>query len=102
METERAEIHVELAAGVFVVSAQAFLRLGLATTVLVGKALLTGGVISLLTYLVFLVAAARIYDPLSLALQNTAATFNAMIQIERMRQIEEQPIQGGEEPARRL
>lgn len=95
IQTEKSEIRVELAAGVFVVSAQACLRLGLASTVLVGAGLLMGGEINLLTYLVFLIAASRIYDPLSLALQDTAATFNAKLQIERMRQIEEQPVQTG-------
>ena len=56
--------------------------------------LITGGV-DLLTYLVFLIAAARFYDPMALALQNLAATFSAKLQIERMRQIEEQPVQTG-------
>ncbi|MPM33335.1 putative multidrug export ATP-binding/permease protein [bioreactor metagenome] len=97
IRTEKSEIRVELGAGVFVVSAQAFLRLGIATTVLVGAGLLTGGEIDLLTFMVFLIAASRLYDPLSLALQNTAATFNAKLQINRMREIEEQPVQTGTE-----
>lgn len=53
------------------------------------------GETDLLTYLVFLIVASRLYDSMSLALQNLAATFNAKLQIERMRQIEEQPIQTG-------
>jgi len=80
---------------VFITSAQAILRLGLATTVLVGAHLLITGGVDLLTYLVFLIAAARFYDPMALALQNLAATFSAKLQIERMRQIEEQPVQTG-------
>lgn len=92
---ETAAIRAELTTGTFVTSAQAILRLGLATTVLVGAGLLVSGKADLLTYLVFLIAAARLYDPLALALQNLAATFNAKLQIERMRQIEEQPIQTG-------
>ena len=94
---EDAAIRSELTTGVFVTSAQAVLRLGLATTVLVGGSLLAAGSTDLLTYLVFLIAAARLYDPLSLTLQNLAATFHAKLQIERMRQIEEQPIQKGSE-----
>jgi ATP-binding cassette subfamily B protein len=95
--TENSEIGTELVTGVFVASAQAFLRLGLATTVLVGAGLLVEGGIDLLTFMIFLIAASRLYDPLSLALQNIAATFNAKLQIERMRQIEEQPVQTGSE-----
>ena len=97
IDTEKSEIRTELMTGAFVVSAQAVLRLGLATTVLVGAGLLTDGKIDLLFYLVFLIAASRLYDPLSLTLQNIAATFNAKLQIERMRQIEEQAVQTGSE-----
>lgn len=92
---ESAAIRAELTTGVFITSAQAILRLGLATTVLVGAHLLITGGVDLLTYLVFLIAAARFYDPMALALQNLAATFSAKLQIERMRQIEEQPVQTG-------
>ena len=79
----------------FVCSAQAFLRLGLATTVLTGGALLLAGELSFLYFLGFLFAAARLYDPLGLVLQNIAATFNAKLQIQRMRAILEQPVQTG-------
>ena len=92
---EKGSIHSELATGVFVCSAQAFLRLGLATTVLAGGVLLAAGELSFLYFLGFLFAAARLYDPLGLVLQNIAATFNTRLQIERMRSILEQPIQEG-------
>ncbi len=94
---EKGSIHSELATGVFVCSAQAFLRLGLATTILTGGALLAAGKLSFLYFLGFLFAAARLYDPLGLVLQNIAATFNAKLQIERMRSILEQPVQEGTE-----
>ena len=94
---ERGSIRSELATGAFVCSAQAFLRLGLATAVLTGGALLFAGELSFLYFLGFLFAAARLYDPLGLALQNIAATFNAKLQIERMRAILEQPVQQGAE-----
>ena len=92
---EKGSIRSELATGVFVCSAQAFLRLGLATTILTGGALLAAGKLSFLYFLGFLFAAARLYDPLGLVLQNIAATFNAKLQIERMRSILEQPVQEG-------
>ena len=94
---EKGSIHSELATGVFVCSAQAFLRLGLATTILAGGALLAAGELSFLYFLGFLFAAARLYDPLGLVLQNIAATFNTKLQIERMRSILEQPVQTGTE-----
>ena len=92
---EKGSIRSELATGVFVCSAQAFLRLGLATTILTGGALLAAGELSFLYFLGFLFAAARLYDPLGLVLQNIAATFNTKLQIERMRTILEQPVQDG-------
>ena len=94
---EQSSIRSELITGVFVCSAQAFLRIGLATTVLVGAELLTGGELSFLYFLGFLFAAARLYDPLGLVLQNIAATFSAKLKIERMRAIQEQPVQTGAE-----
>lgn len=94
---EKSAIRSELATGVFVCSAQAFLRIGLATTVLVGADLLMRGELSFLYFLGFLFAAARLYDPLGTVLQNIAATFNAKLQINRMRAILEQPVQTGSE-----
>src|SRR5699024_5887154 len=92
---EKSSIHAELVTGVVVCSAQAFLRLGLATTIMTGGTLLAAGELSFLYFLGFLFAASRLYDPLGLVLQNIAATFNAKLQIERMRSILEQPIQEG-------
>ena len=97
---EGSSIRSELATGVFVCSAQAFLRLGLATTVLTGGSLLLAGELSFLYFLGFLFAAARLYDPLGVVLQNIAATFNTKLQIERMRSILEQPVQTGTEDFR--
>ena len=94
---EKSAIRSELATGVFVCSAQAFLRIGLATTVLTGAGLLIQGELSFLYFLGFLFAAARLYDPLGMVLQNIAATFNAKLQINRMRSILEQPVQTGGE-----
>ena len=92
---ESGAIRSELATVVFMCSAQAFLRLGLATTVLTGGALLLAGQLSFLYFLGFLFAAARLYDPLGLVLQNIVATFNTRLQIQRMRSILEQPVQTG-------
>lgn len=87
----------ELTASVFLAAGQAFLRLGLATVVLVGSGLLIAGEIDVLTLLVFLMAGSRIYDPVSGALANIAEVFNVKLKIERTRQIENQPTQAGAE-----
>lgn len=92
---EKAAIHSELASGVFVSSAQAFLRLGMATAVLVGLNLLISGRLALPSFLIFLIVAAQVYDPLNICFMNLAATFNAKLQIERMRAVEDQPVQTG-------
>lgn len=94
---EGSQIHAELATGVTVCSAQAFLRVGLATTVLVGAHLYMRGELEFLYLLGFLFAAARLYDPLGMVLQNLAATYNAKIKINRMRAISAQPVQTGSE-----
>lgn len=94
---ETATIHAELVTGVFISSAQAFLKLGLATTILTGVSLLISGQAEYLIVLGFLFAAARLYDPLGLILQNIAATFNAKLKIKRMRSVMEAPVQTGAE-----
>ena len=98
---EGSSIRSELATGVFVCSAQAFLRLGLATTVLTGGALLLAGgnspsSISWASSL----QPPGCTIPLGVVLQNIAATFNTKLQIERMRSILEQPVQTGTEDFR--
>ncbi len=98
-KAEKISIKSELNTAMFVVSAQMLLRVGIATTVLAGGILLLKGELDLLTYIVFLIAATRVFEPLAGALINLAATFNAMIQIERMKNIERQAIQGGTEHA---
>jgi ABC-type multidrug transport system, ATPase and permease components len=92
---EKTAIRSELATGVFVSSAQAFLRLGIATTVLVGLTLLISGQLELTVFLIFIIVSAQLYDPLNVCFINLAATFNAKLQIERMRAIEDQPVQTG-------
>ncbi len=92
---EQAHIYSELTTGSVVTSAQAVLRLGLASVVLVGGGLLTAGKTDLLTYLLFLIAASRLYEPLSGTLANIAEIFFVEIPLNRMRAIESEPVQHG-------
>ncbi|WP_188397771.1 ABC transporter ATP-binding protein [Sporomusa sp. GT1] len=97
---EQAHIHSELTLGAFVTSAQAVLRLGLASVILVGSELLITGKTDLLTYLIFLITASRLYNPLSETLANVAEIFMAEIPIARMQEMAAQPVQCGEKDYR--
>lgn len=92
---EQAQIKSELTMGAFVTGSQAILRLGLATVILVGSRLLISNQVDLLTYLIFLITAARLYDPLAANLTNIAEIFNVEIPIQRMQELEKQPVQTG-------
>ena len=97
LETET--VKSEAITGMCVTASQMILKLGIATTVVVGGTLLTSGSLDFMTFLVFLVAASRIFEPLSGALGNLAAVFNTMLQVERTREITEYPVQNGSETA---
>lgn len=99
IKSENMELKAELNTAKFVISAQMILKVGLATVVLVGSSLLIKGETDLLTFLVFMIAASRIYDPLSEALINLAAIFSTLLQVERMKEIEDQKVQIGLEEA---
>ena len=95
----KSRIKAELNTAMFVVTSQMLLRVGIATVVLVGSVLLVSGQTDFLTFLVFLIAATRVFDPLSGALVNLAAIYATMLTVERMKEIEEQPVQEGSEQA---
>lgn len=99
-DSERAQIKSELTMGVIVTSAQGILRLGLATVILVGSTLLVKKQIDLLTYIIFLITASRLYDPLSGSLSNIAEIFNIEVPINRMKEIEYYKVQTGEKEYR--
>ena len=93
----RASIRLELVTGSLVSVSIIILKLGLATVVLTGALLLGNGGISVVDYLIFLMAASRIYDPLTTVFTDLASIFDARIQIRRMQAINNQPVQQGEE-----
>ena len=51
---------------------------------------------SLFTYILFLIAASRLYDPLSGAMSNMAELFSVQLQVNRLKEIEEYPEETGE------
>ncbi len=94
---EKTLVKAEFIAGLFVTLSQMILKLGIATTMLVGVSLLAGGEISLLTFLAFLMVASRIYDPLAGALINLVAIFMSLKSVERMKEFQSTKIQKGDD-----
>lgn len=94
---EKGTVRMEVLNGSFVTASQMVLRLGMATTVLTGAFLMTERNLDLMVFLMFMVAATRIYGPLTGCLNNLSAVYSTLLQVERMRAIEEEPVQEGEE-----
>ena len=92
---EREKIDAELAMGVAVCSAQGFLRLGIASVIVVGTMLLVAGQVGFLVFFVYLLAVTRVYDPINVILQAIAELMDMSLSLERMRAIENEPIQTG-------
>ncbi len=91
----KAQIKGELVTGIFVSASQLVLRIGIALVVIVGTYLLSNGQIDIIKLILFLLVASRLYDPLSTAMMHIAEIFNAGVRIERMKEINEYPVQGG-------
>ena len=87
-EAEQDTIRGELFTGSVVTAAQSFLKLGIATTVLTGVTLMSRGGLALIPFLMFLIAATRVYDPIGSMFANMAAVFACEVRIERMQEIE--------------
>lgn len=86
----------ELTNAVFNTSGRMILKLGIATTVLAGGALLAGGKITLLAFFAFMLLVSRVYDPLTAALDNLSAIILIKnIQCRRMDEILSYPEQKG-------
>ena len=92
---EREKIGAELAMGVAVCSAQGFLRLGIASVIVVGTMLLVAGRVDFLVFFVSLLAVTRVYDPINVILQAIAELMDMSLSLGRMRAIENEPIQTG-------
>ncbi len=95
-DVEKYTVIGELTNAVFHTCGRMVLKLGIATTVLAGGALLADGKITLLTFFAFMILVSRIYDPLIAALDNLSAVIMIMnIQCRRMDEILSHPEQEG-------
>ncbi len=93
---ESRHVKSELGVAMFVIPSQMILKLGIASVALAGSIFLTDGSVSLITFFMFLLVVSRIYEPMSLSLQNLAAINSLQINIDRMNEIENCKEQTGE------
>ncbi len=97
-DVEKYTVIGELTNAVFHTCGRMVLKVGIATTVLAGGALLADGKITLLTFFAFMILVSRVYDPLIAALDNLSAVIMIRnIQCRRMDEILSHPEQEGEE-----
>ena len=95
-DVEKYTVIGELTNAVFHTCGRMVLKVGIATTVLAGGALLAGGEITLLTFCAFMILVSRVYDPLIAALDNLSAVIMIRnIQCRRMDEILSHPEQEG-------
>lgn len=76
-------------------AAQAFLKLGIASTVLVGALLLASGELEFMVYFCFLLVVTRFYDPINTVLEVVTELLNLKLGIKRMHSIEHERPQTG-------
>lgn len=86
---EKAQIASEMVTASLVTTGQMFLRLGLATVIVVGNTLMINHQTTLFSYILFLIAASRLYDPLSGAMANMAELFSVDLQVKCMKEIQD-------------
>lgn len=94
-KVEKRAIISEFGTAAFVVSAGLILKLGIATTALVGSILLINGQLDVLTFFMFLLVVSRLYDPMQAALQNLAAIISTGTNVSRMNEILDHKVQDG-------
>ena len=92
---ENALFVAEMKIGTMVTSIQMILKIGMATTIIVSSNMLISGSISVMEFIVFLMIATRVYDPLQSALIHISALFQASLSINRMKEFEAVKIQEG-------
>ncbi len=94
---EKFALFTELKMAVYVNSAAIILKLGIGTTAVVGGILFAKSEIDILTFFMFLMLVARLYDPMEITLQNFAAIIATGIQCERLDEVLSHEIQTGSE-----
>lgn len=86
-EHERVTIQGELGTGLFVNAAGVIMRLGVATTILVGADLILSGSIDFMLLFLFLLVITRVYAPFDQSLALIAEMFISQVSADRMNEI---------------
>ena len=86
---EKAQISSEMVTASLVTTGQMFLQLGLATVIVVGNTLMINHQTTLFSYILFLIAASRLYAPLSGTMANMAELFSVDLQVKRLKEIQD-------------
>ena len=94
---ERIMIRGELVTGLFVNGASVIMRLGVATTILVGAGLILSGQIDFMLLFLFLLVITRIYAPFDQSLALIAELFVSQVSADRMNALFDTPIAEGAE-----
>ena len=92
---EKSRIKSELMSSVGVITGNIVLKLGIISVIFVGSYLIMNGQISIYTLLIFLIAAASIYNPVENGLLFLAEILIMDNKIDRSKEIERQVIEGG-------
>lgn len=96
-EHERVTIQGELGIGLFVNAASVIMRLGVATTILVGANLILSGSIDFMLLFLFLLVITRVYAPFDQSLALIAEMFVSQVSADRMNEIYDTPTAEGAE-----
>ena len=94
-QAEKAQISSEMVSASLITTGQMILRLGLATVIVVGNRLMLNQETTLFSYILYLIAASRLYDPLSGAMANMAELFSVNLQVNRLKTIQNHPEEQG-------
>ena len=94
---EKVTIQGELGTGIFVNAASVIMRLGVATTILVGASLILSGQIDFMLLFLFLLVITRVYAPFDQSLALIAEMFVSQVSADRMNEIYDTPIAEGTE-----
>ena len=94
---EKINIRGELTTGLFVNAASVIMRLGVATTILVGADLILSGQINFMLLFLFLLVITRIYAPFDQSLALIAEMFVSQVSANRITEIYETPAAAGSE-----
>lgn len=96
-EHERITIKGELSTGLFVNAASVIMRLGVATTILVGANLILSGQIDFMLLFLFLLVITRVYAPFDQSLALIAEMFISQVSADRINEIYDTPTAEGAE-----